>query len=87
MKYEPELGPDGTRYYSGQWMQPLYKSKLGVKQYIADSLPSRVNSEASFVLFYSDENLESGVDSMKKEIPALELEKTLIWLMMILCTN
>ena len=63
------------RYYSGQWMQPLYKSKLGVKQYIADSLPSRVN-EASFVLFYSDENLESRVDSMKKEIPALVLEKT-----------
>jgi hypothetical protein len=63
------------RYYSGQWMQPLYKSKLGVKQYVADSLPSRVQ-DASFVLFYSDENLQPRVDSMKKEIPALVFEKT-----------
>jgi len=63
------------RYYSGQWMQALYKSKTGVSHYISDSLPCRVQ-DASFVLFYSDENLQARVDSMKKEIPDLVFEKT-----------
>jgi hypothetical protein len=63
------------RYYSGQWMQALYKSKTGVVSYMADSLPCRVK-DASFVLFYSDENLQARVDTMKKEIPSLVYEKT-----------
>jgi len=63
------------RYYSGQWMQALYKSNTGVYSCMADSIPCSV-SEASFVLFYSDENLQSRVDSFKKEIPSLEYEKT-----------
>ncbi len=63
------------RYYSGQWMQALYKSNEGVRSYMADSIPCRI-ADASFVLFYSDENLQSRVDSMKKEIPMLEYEMT-----------
>lgn len=63
------------RYYSGQWMQMLYQSKSGVARYIADSLPCQVK-DASFVLFYSDENLEARTDSMKKVIPGLVFEKT-----------
>ena len=63
------------RYYSEQWMQILYKSKTEVKSYTADSIPCSV-SQASFVLFYSDENLLARVDSMKKEIPSLVYEKT-----------
>lgn len=63
------------RYYSGQWMQILYKSKSGVEYYSVDSLPHQVK-EASFVLFYSDENLNARLDSMKKVIPALVYEKT-----------
>jgi hypothetical protein len=63
------------RYYSGQWMQALYKSNTGVRSYMADSIPCSV-SDASFVLFYSDENLEVRVDSMKKEIPSLVYETT-----------
>jgi 4-amino-4-deoxy-L-arabinose transferase-like glycosyltransferase len=63
------------RYYSGQWMQALYKSKTEVKSYMADSLPCQVK-DASFVLFYSDENLQARVDAMKKEIPSLVYEKT-----------
>ena len=63
------------RYYSGQWMQALYKSKTEVRSYMADSLPCQVK-DASFVLFYSDENLQTRVDSMKKEIPALVYEST-----------
>ncbi len=63
------------RYYSGQWMQALYKSNTGVRSYMPDSLPCRV-ADASFVLFYSDENLKSRVDSMKKEIPDLVYEAT-----------
>jgi hypothetical protein len=62
------------RYYSGQWMQALYKSNTGVRSYMPDSLPCAV-PEASFVLFYSDENLQTRVDSMKKEIPLLVFEK------------
>lgn len=42
---------------------------------MADSIPCSV-SDASFVLFYSDENLEVRVDSMKKEIPSLVYETT-----------
>ncbi len=63
------------RYYSGQWMQALYKSKTEVISYMADSLPCQVK-DASFVLFYSDENLQARVDTMKKEIPSLVYEKT-----------
>jgi hypothetical protein len=63
------------RYYSGQWMQALYKSKTELRSYASDSIPCSI-SEASFVLFYSDENLQNRVDSMKKEIPALVFEKT-----------
>ena len=63
------------RYYSGQWMQALYKSKTEVRSYMADSIPCQVK-EASFVLFYSDENLQARVDSMKKEIPSLVYETT-----------
>jgi hypothetical protein len=63
------------RFYSGQWMQALYKSNTGVRSYMVDSIPCTV-SEASFVLFYSDENLEARVDSLKKEIPSLVYETT-----------
>jgi 4-amino-4-deoxy-L-arabinose transferase-like glycosyltransferase len=63
------------RYYSGQWMQALYKSETEVKSYMADSIPCKVK-DASFVLFYSDENLQARVDTMKKEIPSLVYEKT-----------
>lgn len=63
------------RYYSGQWMQALYKSKTEVRSYMADSLPCQVK-DASFVLFYTDENLQARVDSMKKEIPSLVYETT-----------
>jgi hypothetical protein len=63
------------RYYSGQWMQALYKSNTGVRSYMADSIPCKL-SDASFVLFYSDENLQARVDSMKKDIPSLEYETT-----------
>ncbi len=63
------------RYYSGQWMQALYKSNKEVRSYMADSLPCQVK-DASFVLFYSDENLQARVDSMKMEIPLLVYEKT-----------
>jgi hypothetical protein len=63
------------RYYSGQWMQALYKSSGEVRSYMPDSIPCTV-SEASFVLFYSDENLQARVDSMKKELPSLKYEKT-----------
>ena len=63
------------RFYSGQWMQALYKSNRGVQSYMADSLPCNV-AEASFVLFYSDENLKARVDSMKNEIPSLVYEAT-----------
>jgi len=63
------------RYYSGQWMQALYKSNTGVRSYMSDSLPCRI-ADASFVLFYSDENLQARIDSMKKEIPALIYETT-----------
>ena len=61
------------RYYSGQWMQAMYKSKTGLVSYMADSIPCKV-SDADFVLFYSDQNLQPRVDSMKKELPALEYE-------------
>jgi 4-amino-4-deoxy-L-arabinose transferase-like glycosyltransferase len=61
------------RYYSGQWMQALYQSKTGVVSYMADSLPCKV-SDASFVFFYDDKNLQARVDSMKKVIPDLEFE-------------
>jgi len=64
------------RYYSGQWMQALYKSNTGVRSYMADSIPCSV-SDAAFVLFYSDENLQARVDSMKKEIPDLVYETTI----------
>ncbi len=63
------------RFYSGQWMQALYKSKTGVVSYMQDSMPCKV-SDASFVLFYTDENLQSRLDSMKKEIPSLVFEKS-----------
>jgi hypothetical protein len=63
------------RYYSGQWMQALYKSSGEVRSYMPDSIPCTV-AEASFVLFYSDENLQARVDTMKKEIPSLVYEKT-----------
>ncbi len=63
------------RYYSGQWMQALYKSSTGVRSYMQDSLPCRV-ADASFVMFYSDENLQARVDSVKKEIPGLVYETT-----------
>jgi 4-amino-4-deoxy-L-arabinose transferase-like glycosyltransferase len=63
------------RYYSGQWMQALYKSRGGVRSYMPDSIPCTI-SEASFVLFYTDENLQARVDSMKNELPELEYEKT-----------
>lgn len=64
------------RYYSKQWMQLLYKSKSGVRSYMADSLPCKP-SDASFVLFYSNENLDNRVDSMKIEIPSLQYETTI----------
>ena len=63
------------RFYSGRWMQALYKSNRGVRSFMADSIPCQVK-DASFVLFYSDENLQARVDSMKKEIPALVYETT-----------
>jgi len=63
------------RYYSGQWMQALYKSNTGVRSYMPDSMPCQV-SDASFVLFYSDENLQARIDSMKKLIPSLVYEET-----------
>jgi hypothetical protein len=63
------------RYYSRQWMQALYKSKTGIVFNMADSIHYNV-SDASFVLFYSDENLETRIDSMKNEIPALVYEAT-----------
>lgn len=63
------------RYYSGQWMQALYKSNTEVRSYMPDSIPCQVK-DASFVLFYSDENLQARVDSMKNEIPSLVYEKT-----------
>jgi hypothetical protein len=63
------------RYYSGEWMQALYKSKKGVQSYMADSVPCQVK-DASFVMFYSDENLQARIDSMKKEIPSLVYEAT-----------
>ncbi|MDO9256826.1 MAG: glycosyltransferase family 39 protein [Bacteroidales bacterium] len=63
------------RYYSGQWMQVLYKSETEVRSYTSDSIPCSV-SQASFVMFYSDENLQARVDSLKKEIPSLVYEKT-----------
>lgn len=63
------------RYYSGQWMQALYKSNTEVRSFMADSIPCSIK-EASFVLFYSDQNLQSRVDSMKIEIPSLVYETT-----------
>lgn len=42
---------------------------------MADSIPCKVK-DASYVLFYSDENLQIRLDSMKKEIPSLIYEKT-----------
>ncbi len=63
------------RYYSGQWMQALYKSESGVRSYMSDSIPCGIQ-DASFILFYSDENLQSRVDSIKRVIPSLEYEKT-----------
>jgi len=63
------------RYYSGQWMQALYKARSGVRSYMPDSLPCKV-ADASFVLFYSDENLKARVDSVKKEIPEMVYETT-----------
>ncbi len=55
-------------YYSGQWMRALCKPKTGVRSYMADSIPC--SADASFVLFYNDENLQMRDDSMKREIPA-----------------
>jgi hypothetical protein len=56
-------------------MQAVYKSNRGVRSFMADSIPCQVK-DASFVLFYSDENLQARVDSMKKEIPSLVYETT-----------
>jgi hypothetical protein len=42
---------------------------------MSDSIPCGIQ-EASFILFYSDENLQSRVDSIKRVIPSLEYEKT-----------
>jgi len=56
-------------------MQALYKSNTEFRSYMPDSIPCQIK-DASFVLFYSDENLQARVDSMKREIPSLIYEKT-----------
>ena len=63
------------RYYSGQWMQAYYKSNQEIRSFMPDSVSCQIK-DASFVLFYSDENLQARVDSMKRQIPSLVYETT-----------
>lgn len=61
------------RYYSGQWMYIFNKSKADFVSYFSTNSYYEPK-DAAFVVFYSDENLQSRVDSMRVMFPKLEYE-------------